>query len=77
VGSGSGPTVTVDITPPQAGRSIDMSELVPAYGVGTRLLVSGAPRWGGSALTDAIAWGCGFTRYYDEATANSWRAAFG
>jgi hypothetical protein len=72
---GSGSTVTVDITPPEPGASI--GETGPSYGLGTRLLVSGEPRWGGSALADAIAWGCGFTRYYDEATANSWRAAFG
>jgi len=72
---GSGATVTVDINPPEARRSIDDSG--PSYGVGTRLLVSGEPRWGGAPLTDAIVWGCGFTRYYDQATANSWRAAFG
>lgn len=65
---GSGESVTVDITPPDAG-SID--ETPPAYVAGTRLLVSGEPRWGGAPLTDAIAWGCGFTRYYDHATADS------
>jgi len=59
---GSGATVTVDMSPP---------------GIGTRLLVSGEPRWGGAPLTDAIAHPCGFTRYYDKATADSWRAAFG
>jgi len=70
---GSGSTVSVDITPPEAGQSL--GEAVPSYGVGSRLLVSGEPRWGGGALTNAIAWGCGFTRYYDQATADSWRAA--
>ncbi len=55
---GSAQTVTVDMgTSPQ---------------IGTRLLVSGQPRWGGTALTDAIAWGCGFTRYYDPDTAAQW-----
>jgi len=39
-----------------------MGETVPSYGVGSRLLVSGEPRWGGGALTNAIAWGCGFTQ---------------
>lgn len=72
---GSGSTVTVDFTPPEVGHVMDESG--PSYGVGTRLLVSGESRWGGAALTDAIAWGCGFTRYYDKATADSWRAAFG
>ena len=71
---GSGSTVTVDIDHTAAGKSIEDS--LPAYGIGSRLLVSGMPRWGGAALTDAIAWGCGFTRYYDKATADSWRAAF-
>lgn len=70
---GSGSAVTVDITPPDAAPSSGAS--APAYEVGTRLLVSGEPRWGGAPLTDAIAWGCGFTRYYDEETASSWRAA--
>ena len=66
-------TVVVDMTRPDIVR---VEEMAPAYGVGTRLLVSGEPRWGGAPLDDPIAWGCGFTRYYDEATANSWRADF-
>jgi hypothetical protein len=71
---GSGPTVTVDMDPsPTANSSSDSS--VPAYAVGTRLLVSGAPRWGGAPLDAAIAWGCGFTRSYDPQTAAEWAAA--
>jgi hypothetical protein len=27
-------------------------------------------------LQAAIAWGCGFTRYYDKETATSWHLAF-
>jgi hypothetical protein len=27
-------------------------------------------------MADAIAWGCGFTRYYDAETAQSWENAF-
>ena len=77
---GSSPTVTVDMSPPRAAQPIDMSAGAwgPSYGVGTRLLVSGEPRWGGAPLDDAIAWeGCGgFTRYFDKVTADSWRAAF-
>lgn len=59
---GSAATVTVDLY----GR--------PA--VGLRLLVSGEPRWGGAPLDRAVAWPCGFTRYYDPATATDWRRAF-
>lgn len=69
---GSGGTVTVDMPPPADGvRSSSVDG--PAYGVGSRLLVSGEDRWGGTGLEDPIAWMCGFTRYYDEATAASWR----
>lgn len=63
------------MNPPHPDSTVDWSG--PSYGLGTRLLVSGEPRWGGGALTDAMAWGCGFTRYYDKATADNWRAAFG
>ena len=68
---GNPDTVVVDLTQPDLPG---LDEVPPAYGVGTRLLVSGEPRWGGAPLDDPIAWGCGFTRYYDEATAGSWRA---
>jgi hypothetical protein len=67
---GTGPTVTVDIEP---GPGEDPA---PAFDVGTRLLVSGEPRWGGAPLNDAIAWSCGFTRPYDKTTADTWREAF-
>lgn len=69
---GSGETVTVDLEQPRAGNA---DSAVDAYGVGTRLLVSGEPRWGGTPLQGAIAWGCGFTRYYDPQTAAEWAAA--
>ena len=48
---------------------------VPSYRVGSRLLVSGEPLQGGFELTDPVAWGCGFTRYYDQRTASVWAAA--
>lgn len=70
---GSGPTVQVDLASTQ-GDSIATMERVD-FEVGTRLLISGEPRWGGAPLDDAIAWGCGFSRYYDDATAARWRAA--
>jgi hypothetical protein len=70
---GSGDTVTVDMdAPPTANSSSDPS--LPVYGVGSRLLVSGEPRWGGAPLA-AIAWGCGFTRSYDPRIAAEWAAA--
>ena len=67
---GRGETVTVDLQP--AGGLEDPG---PAYGVGSRLLVSGEARWGGVPLAAPIAWGCGFTRYHDAATATAWREA--
>lgn len=43
----------------------------PAYGVGTRLLLSGSGS-GGARLV----WACGFTRYYDLRTAAVWTKVF-
>jgi hypothetical protein len=70
---GSGTTVTVVMPSPGSRRS--MSESPPAYEIGSRLLLSGEHRWGGATMDDALAWGCGFTRYYDEATAATWGSA--
>jgi hypothetical protein len=70
---GAGPSVTVDMAPPGGGARLD--EAPPTYEVGTRLLVSGASRWGGIGVDDALAWGCGFTRYYDAETAQAWSTA--
>lgn len=70
---GTARTITVDLMAPPS--RLDDSE-TPAYEAGTRLLVSGEPRWGGAALDDAIAWSCGgFTRYYEPSVAADWRAA--
>lgn len=69
---GRAETVTVDLQPARAPE-----ESVPAYGLGSRLLVSGEPRWGGKPLAAPIAWGCGFSRYYDAETATVWREALG
>ena len=71
---GSGDTVTVDMDTP-LGPTTWAEPAVPPYEVGTRLLVSGAPRWGGEPLDAAIAWPCGFTRPYDRQTAAAWAAA--
>ena len=72
---GNASTVNVDMDPPVSGAP-RLPDGVPSYAVGSRLLVSGEPRWGGAPLEDAIAWGCEFTRYYDPATAQSWSRAF-
>lgn len=68
---GTDDTVTVDMVPPANGAEQDQA---PRYEPGTRLLVSGEPRWGGEPLDDPIAWTCGgFTRYYDATVADEWR----
>jgi hypothetical protein len=69
---GAGETVTVDLMAPTSNIA---GNDTPLYEEGTRLLVSGEPRWGGAPLDDAIAWSCGgFTRYYESAVADDWRA---
>lgn len=65
----------------QATTSVDMmGPTRPAqgvtYGIGTRLLVSGQPQVAGGPLPTPVAFGCGFTRYYDQTTAASWRQLF-
>ena len=68
---GAGETVTVDLMAPTSNIA---GNDVPAYEKGTRLLVSGGPRWGGAPLDDAMAWSCGgFTRYYEPVVADDWR----
>lgn len=67
---GRGDTATVDM-PVGPSSDGDIS-----YGPGSRLLVSGQPRWGGRALEYPIVWSCGFTRYYDSSTATAWKLAF-
>lgn len=71
---GSGATVSVDWYPPgQLNSATDPS--LATYGIGSRLLVAGEPRWGGAPLDHAVAWTCGFTRYYDPQTAAAWATA--
>ena len=68
--------VTVDLTPPDV---LSAEEAIgkggQTYEVGTRLLVSGEPRWGGMPLDNALASGCGFTRYYSPSEAAQWAAS--
>lgn len=70
---GDAGTVVVDMPPATTG-SFSASD-GHSYGVGSRLLVSGEPRWGGGSLDSPIAWPCGFSRYYDATTAGAWREA--
>ncbi|MFG1913466.1 hypothetical protein [Micromonospora sp. NPDC048898] len=72
---GTAANVAVDMAPPMTGTHDPTAETFSSYAIGSRLLVSGEPRQGGSALDNAIAWGCGFTRYYDQPAAQSWRQA--
>lgn len=79
---GEASTITVDMTQAYGSAtdtSISSSDSAetPSFDVGTRLLVSGEPRWGGAALDDPIAWSCGFTQVFDEQTAQEWREANG
>lgn len=69
---GHGDRVTVAMFPPEAHTSVGNS----SYRIGSRLLVSGADRWGNAQLSDPIAWPCGFTRWYTQADANVWEQAF-
>jgi hypothetical protein len=71
---GTVPELTVDMFPPLLeGQGRSGSEDEPAYAIGSRLLVSGSPRWGGAPLEAPIAWMCGFTQYYDPGVADAWR----
>lgn len=54
-------------TAPEVGVWIENLNIESSVGAveaepGTRLLVSGEPRWGGDPLEDPIAWPCGFTQ---------------
>lgn len=71
---GDADTVTVDLQEPDSANQGGTDD-GPAYEVGTRLLISGEPRWGGERLDAPIAWGCGFSRYHDGQTADAWREA--
>lgn len=74
----TGESVVVDMPAPASATTGEDSLGSPEYGVGTRMLVSGTPRWGGGdPLAAAIAWwGCGgFTRYYSAEVAAEWADA--
>lgn len=67
---GSAATITVEV--PVLAEQFERG---PAVEVGTRLLVSGTRPYVPKNY-EVHVFGCGFTRYYDEATADAWRAAF-
>ncbi len=67
---GSAATITVEV--PVLAEQFERG---PAVEVGTRLLVSGTRPYVPKNY-EVHVWGCGFSRYYDEATADAWRAAF-
>jgi hypothetical protein len=71
--AGGGPhTLNVEMFPPGIRTSVGTVD----YDVGSRLLVSGEPRWGGTPLESPVGWMCGFSRTYDTDTAATWREAF-
>jgi hypothetical protein len=73
---GSGDTVVVDMQIPAVGSAAPSEDGQGyTYGIGSRLLVSGEPRWGGVPLAAPIGWSCGFSRYHDASTAAAWRDA--
>jgi hypothetical protein len=61
--------ISVEMNPPGLPSTLASAD----YAVGTRLLVSGEPRWGGEPLEDPIVWSCGFSRTHSIAAAEDWR----
>lgn len=71
--AGDGPrSVTVEMFSPGVRTSVETAD----YEIGSRLLISGEPRWGGTPLESPVVWMCGFSRTYDSSTAANWRQAF-
>lgn len=64
---GTGDTVWLRMASPRS----TVEDAAPTYGVGTRLLLSGADVNG-----DFWPWTCGFTRYYDQDAAAVWARVF-
>jgi hypothetical protein len=68
---GQGTTVTLAMFSPDAVSSVGNT----TYAVGSRLLVSGERRGVEPGPDELVAWACGFTRWYDTATAAEWENA--
>lgn len=61
--------VSVEMNPPGIDSSLPSAD----YALGSRLLISGEPRWGGEPLDDPIVWSCGFSRTHSMEAAEGWR----
>jgi hypothetical protein len=70
---GAGTTVTVAMFAPDLVSSAGSA----TYSVGSRLLVSGERSGAQPRPDQLIAWACGFSRWYDDATAAEWEATLG
>ena len=70
---GSASTITVDI-PVLSSHGLHDGG-APPFEVGTRLLIGGTRPYVPKNYAVHV-WGCGYTRYYDKDSAESWRAAF-
>ncbi|HWL41913.1 MAG TPA: hypothetical protein VNQ73_03135 [Ilumatobacter sp.] len=77
-GTTAPPTVTVDMLPPELTSygPAGLDGAPATWGLGSRLLITGEPRFGGEPLLAPVAWMCGFSRTYDPTTAAEWRATF-
>lgn len=71
---GSAKTITVPVVIP-IPSPVEPDLYAPPFKVGTRLLVSGTRPYAPANYEVHVS-GCGYTRYYDQATADTWRAAF-
>jgi len=70
---GEGDSVAVPLRPTEAQFEVESVPVyAPSYEIGTRMLVSGEEDQG-----TTFVWQCGFTRYWDAATAADWEVAFG
>lgn len=66
--------LTVRTYNPPEGSGEQVSTDFPDYAVGSRLLITGEPLWGGTnPLKNPIAWGCGFSRPFSTVDAATWR----
>lgn len=71
-----GPARIVVLDMPLSSPETWREDAAPPVTVGTRLLISGkTPTPHNSLHHHAMAWSCGFSRYYDPQTAAAWRSA--
>ncbi len=65
----------VVLLPKPDSNGPSLPQAPPPYEVGMRLLVSGERLSVKEASNPYVAWGCGFTRYWDSTTADHWDQA--